>query len=58
MQDPALLAQADLLTLRKLLTAHVRQDRFIEGHLAQMLENGHISAILRRLRELRDARAG
>ena len=58
LQDPTLLAQADLLTLRRLLTAHVRQDRFIEGHLAQMLENGHITAILRRLGELRAGLTG
>ena len=58
MQDPALLSQAGLFTLRRLLTAHVRQDRFIEGHLAQMLANGHITAILRRLQQIRAARAG
>jgi hypothetical protein len=53
MEDPEHLAQADLLTLRKLLTAHVRQDRFIEGHLAQMFESGHTAAILPRLQAIR-----
>ena len=53
--DSETLAQADLLTLRKLLTTHVRADRFTEGHLAAMLESGHIVAILRRLKEIRAA---
>ncbi len=51
--DPAALEVTDLLTLRKLLTAHVRVDRLIEGHLASVLESGHIVAILRRLKEIR-----
>jgi hypothetical protein len=50
---PGALETANLLTLRKLLTVHVRKDRFVEGHLARMLECGHITAILRRLREVR-----
>ena len=52
--EPASIQEADLLTLRKLLTANVRRDRFCEGHLAGVLENGHIVAILRRLKEIRD----
>jgi len=52
--DPAALETADLLTLRKLLTAHVRADRFTEGHLANVFESGHITAILRRLKQIRD----
>ena len=55
MDHPETLAEADLLTLRKLLTTHVRNDRFVEGHLAGMLENGHITAILRRLQTIRQA---
>lgn len=54
LEDPAALAGADLETLSRLLTLHVRQDRFVEGHLAAMLEAGHITALLRRLRHLRD----
>jgi len=46
---------ADLLTLRKLLTTHVRIDHFIEGHLASVFESGHIVAILRRLKQIRDS---
>jgi len=50
---PQLLKRAKLETLQKLLTGHIRQDRFCEGHLACVLENGHISAILHRLEEIR-----
>ena len=56
--SPELLAGADLGTVRKLLTTHVRQDRFCDGHMADMVRNGHVAALLRRLRELRDARSG
>jgi len=45
--DPNALDESDLLTLRKLLTAHVRADRFVEGHLAGLFQSGHIAAILR-----------
>ena len=50
--DPQALAEADLLTVRKLLTAHVRKDRFVEGHLGSVFESGHMTAILRRMREI------
>lgn len=53
--DSEALAKVNLLTLRKLLTTHVRADRFTEGHLATMLENGHIVAVLRRLKQIRAA---
>jgi hypothetical protein len=46
-----LLHNVGLQTLRKLLTAHVRSDRFSEGHLASMLESGHIARILQRMSE-------
>jgi ADP-ribosyl-[dinitrogen reductase] hydrolase len=52
--DPDALEAADLRTLRKLFTAHVRADRFVEGHLASVFESGHITAILRRLKQIRD----
>jgi hypothetical protein len=52
--DPHSLKGADILTLRKLLTAHVRADRFVEGHLASVFESGHITTILRRLKQIRD----
>jgi len=58
MENLASLESADLLTLRKLLTTHARNDRFVEGHFAGMLENGHVSAILRRLQVIRQAMPG
>ncbi|WP_406699679.1 DUF6508 domain-containing protein [Singulisphaera sp. Ch08] len=53
-ESPTDLARADAATIRRLLTLHVRKDRFCEGHLAEMLKNGHILALLYRLREIRD----
>ena len=50
--NPRLLLNASLQTLRKLLTAHIRADRFSEGHLAAMLESGHIGMILKRMAEI------
>ena len=52
--DPKALETADLLTLRKLLTVHVRAERFTEGHLANVFGSGHIIAILRRLKQIRE----
>jgi hypothetical protein len=51
-RDPATLATATLDDLRKLFTYHVRKDRFVEGHYAGVIEDGHMAALLRRLREL------
>ena len=52
-EHPNLLHDAGLGTLRKLLTTHVRKDRFSEGHLSAMVRRGHFTAILHRLKELR-----
>jgi|GEM_PF-287858 len=52
-EEPARLDQAGLEDLCRLLTTHVRADRFNDGHLVEMFENGHLTAVLRRLRELR-----
>ena len=54
-EKPELLANAPLIDCLKLLTSHVRADRFVEGHLASVLEDGHITDILRRMREIREA---
>ena len=53
LQDEAALREADPETLGNLLTLHIRRDRFYEGHLANMIESGHVAAILGRMRELR-----
>ena len=44
---------ADLETIAKLLTMYVRQNRFCEGSFASLIEDGHILALLRRLKEIR-----
>ena len=43
------LETADLPTLQKLLTAHIRADRLTEGHYDAMLENGFLRDLLERL---------
>ena len=53
-QDSDLAASADIPTLKQLLTSFVRAERFGEGHLAAAAESGSITAILRRVRELRE----
>lgn len=52
MDDPARVAGADLGEVRRLLTWHVRQNRFERDHLAGMIARRHIAAILRRLKDL------
>ncbi len=51
--SPEKLNSANIETIRKLFTTHIRKEKFSEGHLAAMFENGHIVALLRRLGELR-----
>ena len=50
--EPSRLSRATLSTCVKLLTLHVRKDRFVSGHFAAMVSDGHISLILKRLAEL------
>jgi hypothetical protein len=50
--SPKKVERADTATIQKLFTTHVRKDRFCEGHLASMFENGHIVALLRRLKTI------
>lgn len=45
---------ADATAIQKLLTTHVRKERFCEGHLAAMFENGHVLALLKRLKAIRE----
>jgi hypothetical protein len=52
LDDSSLISSADLATCIKLITTHLRKERFSEGHLEAMLRSGHIVAILRRLRQL------
>jgi hypothetical protein len=39
-------------TCVRLLALHARAGRFSDGHFAAMINNGHMSAILRRIEEL------
>ncbi|RBL90522.1 DUF6508 domain-containing protein [Chitinophaga flava] len=50
--SPATLDNSDTETLRKLMTTHVRTNRFVEGHWDQLLLTGYISRFLARLQEL------
>lgn len=50
--DPAVLQDADLDTIRRLMTAHVRTDRFVGGHLDRLTASGYIDTAMTRLREL------
>jgi Family of unknown function (DUF6508) len=51
-RDPARLREADLPTIVRLFTMHVRADRFMEGHLAEAIERGWLLALLERLRSI------
>jgi len=51
-EHPELLDTIGLADLRRLLTFHVRRDRFVDGHLGAMFEEGHIQRILERIRSL------
>lgn len=49
-ERPEKIGSADAAVVQNLLTTHVRKERFCEGHLAAMFENGHVVALLRRSR--------
>ena len=46
--DPEQIAEATLEECRRLLVAHLRRDRFVDGHLRAMIDSGEISNVLRR----------
>lgn len=50
--DPSALAAASLEDCRRLLVAHVRGDRFTDGHLVGALRDGQVQAILTRIDRL------
>jgi hypothetical protein len=47
--QPELLETADLATLRKLFTAHSRNESLKDGHLAAMIDVGHLPLAVNRL---------
>jgi hypothetical protein len=52
LENILLIEQADLETCVRLITLHVRKERFCAGHVGDVIASGHISAILRRLADL------
>ncbi len=46
---------ADQDAIRRTLTAHVRHDRFCEGHLLAVIERGDMAALVRRLAALQES---
>jgi hypothetical protein len=52
LNDPNVLDNADLDTLRRLVTAHIRMDRFNGGHLDEILASGYMDRAIARAREL------
>ena len=55
--DPAVANTASVEEIRRLLTLHFRKERFVEGHFAEMISNGHIGVLLRRLGTLIEDRS-
>lgn len=51
-EDPTLLATADIETLKKIVTAHIRIERFVRGHLQALIAAGYFTAFLDRLQVL------
>jgi hypothetical protein len=48
----AFIGKADLATIAKLLTTHIRSDRFFDGHLLSVLKDGTVLRILERLDQI------
>lgn len=55
--DPEAVAEATVEQLQRVLTTVIRQDRFVTGALAEAFETGLLTAILRRVEQLRLAAA-
>ena len=51
--DPTATPEATVEQLQKLLTTVIRQDKFVEGSLAEAFASGLLTAILRRVEQLR-----
>jgi len=54
-EEPQRLRSASMADIQRLLTTHLRKERFCEGHFAAMLSRGHIAAIVARVAELAGA---
>ena len=51
-QNRHTLQEADLPTLYKILTVHLRADRLMEGHFDSILENGFLADVLQRMKDI------
>lgn len=52
LSDDTFIAQANTSRIIRLLTTHIRADRFCDGHLLSVLEDGTIARILKRLEQI------
>ncbi|MDD4299551.1 MAG: DUF6508 domain-containing protein [Methanomicrobium sp.] len=50
--NPEMLESADIETIRKILTVHVRIDRLFPGDIADLINKDYISAIFDRLADI------
>ncbi len=46
------LQQADAETIQKIITTHMRADRFNEGHYDSIIENGFLADVVQRLKDI------
>ena len=53
LRNETAVSNADLDTLKPLLTFCVRGERFCDGHWGAMIEEGHVRRLLERLAQLR-----
>ncbi len=51
-EDAKLVDKADLGTLQRLMTAHSRNEALHDGHLAAMIDSGHLRRVFDRLMAL------
>jgi len=51
-ENPDFAVDADAETLKRLMTAHMRTNRFVGGHLERMQEEGVLARIVDRLSQL------
>lgn len=55
-ENPELLTDADILTIVKYFTLIVRKERFYEGFIASMIDDGFILKLLLRLKEIYESK--
>lgn len=58
LNDAAALQAMDLDSFRRIVIAHLRMDRFSEGHLRHLLDTGYFAALVERASQLRSSLRG